>query len=72
VGRRSRRVAGATEEPVFLTASDKKRPPELGGRSAFTGSARALDVQVTHELGVLLDELAPRLHLVAHQHLEEL
>src|SRR5688572_4416613 len=34
--------------------------------------ARALDVEVSYVFGVLLDKLAARLHVVAHQRLEQL
>src|SRR5207253_10965211 len=33
--------------------------------------AARLNVQVPYELGILLDELAPRLHRVTHQRLEQ-
>jgi hypothetical protein len=53
---------------------------DLGGRCVRRTEAplrapddnRLLDVEVLHELRVLLDEHAPRLDFVAHQRLEDL
>ncbi len=49
-------------------------PKDLGGAGRARGPVRgsALDIQVLHVRGVLLDEAAAVAHFVAHEFVEEL
>jgi hypothetical protein len=58
--RLTQRREGAENRQGFLCASASLR-------ETFSGSLRRSDVEVLHVAGVLLDELAARLHLFAHQ-----